>query len=166
MFKRKEEVSSSKYINHKNLPKFNETNKMLFKAFPAITFEIEEIYGEGNSIVIFYRWTGAHKNVYPTGKNIMKTKQIWANLDVENIERTKTFYQSWGFQINGSPSNDLVSFFFGPDNFVIHFFKKEKLEEILEGKTSDLSQGNEVMFSLSVDTKIEYVATYSLKKSK
>ena len=56
----------------------------------------------------------------------MKTKQIWANLGVESIEQTKVFYQALGFQLNGSPSNDLVSFFFGLDNFVIHFFKKEK----------------------------------------
>lgn len=86
----------------------------------------------------------------------MNTKQIWANLGVENIERTKFFYQSLGFQINGTPSEDMVGFFFGPDNFVIHFFKKEKLESSLEGKTADLSIANEVMFSLAADTKKEY----------
>ncbi|WP_276167355.1 VOC family protein [Zobellia alginiliquefaciens] len=86
----------------------------------------------------------------------MKTKQIWANLGVENIERTKTFYQSLDFELNGSPSEDLVSFLFGPDNFVIHFFKKEKLESSLEGKTADLSNGNEVMFSMAAGSKNEY----------
>jgi len=86
----------------------------------------------------------------------MKTKQIWANLGVENIERTKTFYQSLGFQLNGSPSDDLVSFFFGPDDFVIHFFKKEKLESSLEGKSADLKNGNEVMFSMRAESKEEY----------
>ncbi|MAU70803.1 MAG: glyoxalase/bleomycin resistance/extradiol dioxygenase family protein [Pseudozobellia sp.] len=86
----------------------------------------------------------------------MKTKQIWANLGVENIHRTKSFYASLGFQLNERPSDDLVSFFFGPDNFVIHFFRKEKLESSLEGKTADLSQGNEVMFSLAADTKAAY----------
>ncbi|WP_067151448.1 VOC family protein [Pseudotamlana agarivorans] len=86
----------------------------------------------------------------------MKTKQIWANLGVENIEKTTEFYKSLGFQLNGSPSEDLVSFFFGSDNFVIHFFKKEKLEESLEGKTADLNQGNEVMFSMAAESKEEY----------
>lgn len=86
----------------------------------------------------------------------MKTKQIWANLGVQNIGRTQAFYQRLGYQLNGCPSDDLVSFFFGPDNFVIHFFKKEKLEESLEGKTIDLTQGNEVMFSLAVETKVEF----------
>lgn len=86
----------------------------------------------------------------------MKIKQIWANLGVENIQRTKSFFESLGFQLNGNPSEDLVSFFFGPDNFVIHFFKKEKLESSLEGKTADLSKGNEVMFSIAAGTKKEY----------
>jgi len=86
----------------------------------------------------------------------MKTKQIWANLGVENIERTKKFYHSLGFDLNGNPTDDLVSFFFGSDNFVIHFFKKEKLQESLEGEVTDLSKGNEVMFSLSANTKLEY----------
>ena len=86
----------------------------------------------------------------------MRTKQIWANLGVENIERTITFYQSLGFQLNGSPSDDLVSFFFGVDNFVIHFFKKEKLETSMEGSYADLTKGNEVMFSMAADNKDEY----------
>lgn len=86
----------------------------------------------------------------------MKTKQIWANLGVENIQRTKSFYESLGFQLNGSPSEDLISFFFGQDNFVIHFFQKEKLESSLEGKTADLSKGNEVMFSMAAESKEEY----------
>jgi len=61
-----------------------------------------------------------------------------------------------GSQLNGSPSEDLVSFFFCPDNFVIHFFKKETLESSLEGKSADLKKGNEVTFSLVVEGKEEY----------
>jgi len=60
------------------------------------------------------------------------------------------------FQLNGSPSVDLVSFFFCPDNFVIHFFKKETLESSLESKSADLKNGNEVMFSMGAESKEEY----------
>ena len=86
----------------------------------------------------------------------MKTKMIWANLGVDNIERTQKFYQELGFELNSSPDEDLVSFLFGSNNFVIHFFKKEKLKESLEGEISDLNKGNEIMFSLSAETKDEY----------
>lgn len=86
----------------------------------------------------------------------MKPKNIWANLGVENINRTQEFYQSLGFKLNGNPTEDLVSFLFGNDDFVIHFFEKEKLKTSLEGGISDLSQGNEIMFSLSAENKIEF----------
>ncbi|NDV16029.1 glyoxalase/bleomycin resistance/extradiol dioxygenase family protein [Muricauda sp. TY007] len=85
----------------------------------------------------------------------MTPKQIWANLGVENVERTQKFYLALGFKQNGTPSKDLVSFLFGDDEFVIHFFKKEKLKTSLEGEVANLSQGNEIMFTLSADSKEE-----------
>lgn len=86
----------------------------------------------------------------------MKPKNIWANLGVENIKRTQEFYSSLGFQLNGNPTEDLVSFLFGDNDFVIHFFENEKLKSSIESKLSDLDQGNEVMFSLWVETKNEF----------
>lgn len=55
----------------------------------------------------------------------MKPKRIWANLAVKNIERTQDFYLSLGFKLNGMASEGLVSFLFGDDEFLIHFFKKK-----------------------------------------
>lgn len=86
----------------------------------------------------------------------MKTKMIWANFGVDDVERTRKFYQDLGFELNGQPSEELVSFLFSEINFVIQFFKKEKLKESLEGELSDLNKGNEIMFSLSADTKTQY----------
>ncbi|WP_339710290.1 VOC family protein [uncultured Kriegella sp.] len=86
----------------------------------------------------------------------MKPKMIWANFGVDDIDRTQKFYQELGFELNGKPNKELVSFLFSNRNFVIHFFKKEKLKESLEGELSDLSKGNEVMFSLSAESKNEY----------
>lgn len=86
----------------------------------------------------------------------MRPRNIWANLGVESIERTNDFYLSLGFKLNGNPTEDLVSFLFGDDNFVIHFFEQEKLKTSLEGELSDMRQGNEVMFSLSVESKDEF----------
>ena len=86
----------------------------------------------------------------------MTPKKIWANLGVENIDRTQEFYQKLGFRLNGNPSKDIVSFLFGYEEFVIHFFEKEKLKKSFEGELSDLSQGNEIMFSMSAESKEEF----------
>ena len=82
--------------------------------------------------------------------------QIWGNLGIEDVERTKAFYTKLGFkQNNGPESDDLASFIFGDEGFVINFFKNEQLKKAMEGELSDLSKGNEIMFSISAETEAE-----------
>ena len=85
----------------------------------------------------------------------MKPKKIWANLAVNDVQKTQEFYQKLGFKLNGKPTKELVSFFFGDGEFIIHFFEKERLKESLEGELSDLKKGNEIMFSLSAESKAQ-----------
>ena len=87
----------------------------------------------------------------------MKVKQIWANLAVEDVEKTREFYLKIGFRRNGPNHTtvELTSFLVGEDDFVIHFFKKERLKWSLEGEVADLSKGNEIMFTLSAESKEE-----------
>ena len=86
----------------------------------------------------------------------MKTRKIWANLAVKDLSRTREFYNSLGFKPNGmNESQELVSFFFGDDNFIMHFFTEEKFKLDLKGLVPDPKQSNEVVFSLSADSKQE-----------
>lgn len=83
----------------------------------------------------------------------MKTKQIWANYAVSDLDRTTKFYNAIGFKPNGA-SKDLTSFKVGDDDFIIHFFLKEVLQKNIPGML-DASQGNEIVFTLSVDSKAD-----------
>jgi predicted lactoylglutathione lyase len=87
----------------------------------------------------------------------MKTKRVWANLSSEDVERTHEFYKALGFRTNGEFPNKykLASFLVGEDDFVVHFFSKESFRPSLGGKIADLTQGNEIMFTLSADSKEE-----------
>ena len=84
----------------------------------------------------------------------MKTKKIWANLGVEDLERTTKFYTKLGFKPNGA-SKELTSFFVGEDDFVIHFFLRDILQSNVKGELADLKNGNEVIFTLSAESKEE-----------
>ena len=84
----------------------------------------------------------------------MKTKKIWANLAVEDLDRTTDFYTSIGFKPNGR-SKDLTSFKVGDDDFVLHFFLKDVLLSNVKGQLTDPQQGNEVVFTLSADSREE-----------
>jgi len=85
----------------------------------------------------------------------MKPKMIWANLGVTDLERTQKFYTELGFRPNNpNSSNELVSFFFSENEFIIHFFLKEILEANVKNvKFSDSQSPNEIIFTLSAESK-------------
>ena len=89
----------------------------------------------------------------------MKTKKIWANLAVKDVEQTRKFYNELGFKSNEGKhqSAELTSFLVGEDDFVIHFFAEDSVQfqTSINGEIADLTQGNEVMFTLSADSRQE-----------
>lgn len=86
----------------------------------------------------------------------MKPKMIWANLGVNNLDVTTKFYMDLGFKPNGEhTSKELTSFFFGADEFVIHFFQNEILSKNLQTEISDSKKVTEVQFTLSASGKEE-----------
>ncbi len=89
----------------------------------------------------------------------MKTKKIWANLSVEDVEKTRKFYNELGFKSNEGKHNnsELASFKVGEDDFVVHFFSRgsDQFKESIGGPVSNLNNGNEVMFTLSADSREE-----------
>ena len=82
----------------------------------------------------------------------MKPTRIWANYGVRDLERTTAFYKQLGFRHNGS-SAQLTSFFFADNELIIHFFLKEVLEPAVKGPLSDPASGNEIIFTLSAETR-------------
>jgi uncharacterized protein len=84
---------------------------------------------------------------------MMTPKKIWANLAVSDLDRTTKFYTTLGFKPNGKPNNDLTSFLFSEDNFIIHFFLKGVLESNTGIKVSDAQQANEMIFTLSAESR-------------
>ena len=77
---------------------------------------------------------------------------IWSNLAVSDLERTTKFYTELGFKPNGK-SNELTSFLIGKNDFVIHFFLKDILKTSIKGEITDSQISNEVIFTLSAESK-------------
>lgn len=84
----------------------------------------------------------------------MNTKKIWANFGVQDLARTTKFYKDLGFKHNGA-SEQLTSFFFGDDNFIIHFFLRDILTPAMKGPIADVKAGNEIIFTLAAGSKEE-----------
>lgn len=84
----------------------------------------------------------------------MNPKKVWSNLTVSDLDRTTNFYTALGFKFNGR-SDDLTSFFVSEDNFIMHFFLKDKLKANVEIEILDAHIANELVFTLSAETKEE-----------
>jgi len=87
----------------------------------------------------------------------MRPTKIWANLGVQNVERTRNFYTSLGFKSNEGDQKavELTSFLIGESDFVVHFFANDSLKDSIGGQLADLSRGNEVIFTLWAESREE-----------
>ena len=94
----------------------------------------------------------------------MESKMIWANLVSQDLQKTIQFYTSLGFHQNGKETNELVSLYFGENKFVINFFTPQRFERALNGKITDTTTSNEIIFSLSAGSKEEVDAWYEKVK--
>jgi predicted lactoylglutathione lyase len=85
----------------------------------------------------------------------MKTKMIWANLVTHDLEKTIQFYSDLGFKQNGQNTEEIVSFAIAENNFIINFFTAERFETALKGKLVNAKNENEIIFSLSAESREE-----------
>ncbi|MCW3123915.1 MAG: glyoxalase [Flavipsychrobacter sp.] len=83
----------------------------------------------------------------------MQPKMIWANLAVDNLERTTKFYADLGFKANGAPNDQLTSFIVGDKGFVIHFFLKEVLASNMKMEIVDARPAAEILFTISAESR-------------
>lgn len=85
----------------------------------------------------------------------MEPKMIWANLASDDLDRTTKFYLELDFKTNCAQTEELTSFIFGGNKFVINFFAKERFESSANSEAANLEKQNEIIFSLSAESKEE-----------
>ncbi len=81
----------------------------------------------------------------------MKSRMIWANLSVQDLAKTTAFYEALGFKHNGD-AEEMTSFSFGNNGFIINFFTKKRFDVGMNGMESGSSAGNEIILSLSAES--------------
>lgn len=81
---------------------------------------------------------------------------IWANLVSADLQKTKAFYTALGFRQNSDyEDGDSACFMFGEKDFIINFFTQERLSDQANGNLSLPENANEIIFSLSADSRQE-----------
>ena len=85
------------------------------------------------------------------------TKELWINLPVENISRSKEFFESIGFELPNSPGNTDSSAVIkvGTKGITIMLFQEEIFKGITRNGLTDTNTGTEVMFSFDLGSREE-----------
>ena len=85
------------------------------------------------------------------------TKEMWINLPVKDINRSKAFFTKLGFSINEQRSNaELASLVIGEKkNLGVNLFRDSIFETFSKNKIADAKQGTEVLFSIGAESREE-----------
>ena len=74
------------------------------------------------------------------------TKQIWLNLPVKDIKRSKHFFSKLGFSFNEEHDTEYSTcMLVGVNNFVIMLFEETMFEEFIKNKLRDTNQSTELL---------------------
>ena len=85
------------------------------------------------------------------------TKELWINLPVKDLEKSKKFFSKLGFSfddryVNNDEGACLV---IGDKNVIVMLFTEAAFENFTGNKISDARHGTEVLFSIDAETKEE-----------
>ncbi|WP_224998791.1 VOC family protein [Cesiribacter sp. SM1] len=85
------------------------------------------------------------------------TKELWINLPVKDINRSKAFFTSLGFSFNPQYCNgdDGACLNIGEKNVAVMLFKEELFKEFAGTHVAELKQGVEVLFSIDAESPQE-----------
>ena len=84
------------------------------------------------------------------------TKQIWLNLPVKNIEKSKQFFSSIGFSFNEEYSNEhSACMLVGDKNFVVMLFEETMFASFVQNTIADTQTHSEMLISIDAESRQE-----------
>jgi predicted lactoylglutathione lyase len=84
------------------------------------------------------------------------TKQIWLNLPVKDVAKSKAFFSKIGFSFNeehDTPSSTCM--LVGEGKFVIMLFEENMFTDFSQNKLTDTKTSSEVLLSIDAESKEE-----------
>jgi uncharacterized protein len=84
------------------------------------------------------------------------TKEIWLNLPVKDVTKTKEFFEQIGFAPNEKhTSAEMACFTVGEKNMNVLFFAEETFKDFTKSRIADPSAGAEVLVSFDAESRAE-----------
>lgn len=84
-------------------------------------------------------------------------KQVWLNLPVKNVARSKDFFTAIGFRLNTHYGNstDSASLLIGERDFVVMLFSEQVFKGFVQNELSDAQKTSEMLVSYDAESRAE-----------
>ena len=90
------------------------------------------------------------------------TKEIWINLPVKNLTKTKEFFGKIGFSPDEKHGNEeMACFKVGDKDIAVLFIAEKTFKDFTKGEISDTRNGSEVLISFDAESREEVDETAS-----
>jgi hypothetical protein len=84
------------------------------------------------------------------------TKEIWLNLPVKDVGKSKEFFEKIGWTLNEKHKTDgMVCFEVGTKEMTVLFFAEETFKGFTKNEISDTKTGSEVLISFDAESRKE-----------
>jgi uncharacterized protein len=85
------------------------------------------------------------------------TKELWINLPVKDINKSKEFFTKLGFSFNPkfSNSDESACLVIGTNNVIVMLFKETTFKNFTNNEIVDTKKASEVLFSIGADSRVE-----------
>jgi len=84
------------------------------------------------------------------------TKQIWLNLPVKEVAKSKVFFAKIGFSFNEQHGTDhSAAMLVGEKNFVVMLFEESMFGGFVQNKITDTKSSSEVLISIDAESREE-----------
>lgn len=84
-------------------------------------------------------------------------REIWINLPVKDVKRTKAFFQAIGFQFNTkyADNDQSASLMLGSKGIILMLFEESVFRGFVSHEVADTSKGSEVLISFDAESREE-----------
>lgn len=85
------------------------------------------------------------------------TKELWMNLPVKDLNRSKAFFTAIGFTVKGGPGNNaqMLPLEIGDKKTIVMLILEDTFKHASMNEIADTAKGTEVMFSFSAESREE-----------
>jgi predicted lactoylglutathione lyase len=83
------------------------------------------------------------------------TKELWINLPVKDLRKSKAFFKEIGFSINDREMEDMVGMSVGEKEIAVMLCAEKRFKMFAQNNITDTGNSSEAMFSFDAESRDE-----------